>query len=247
MDFNNNNEHGFPDPTVSPEDNTPDIMPTGGQNSVNLDRNSYNIGTEDPFNYNPNNPQAQQQQYGQQTTYSDPKPGYQVPPPAGFAKPSEGGFGGSQFAYGQPYRNYPTGLATASLVLGVVSIVFCIVFTFIVPLLILPILGIILGIVYKTKKYPVARGTSTAGIICSSIGLIIPIIIYVIIFSFIMNLGTYIDEYKAADPAGFAQIQQQIADEVEPLLDQYPEAREELERYVEQYPVFGELFEDVLD
>ncbi len=86
---------------------------------------------------------------------------------------------------GMPYK---TGLATASLVIGILSLV--LIFTgliFIPPLGFLPIVGIILGCVYKSKHYPVGKGTSTAGITCSAVALVLSLLFIVLIVYVVMN------------------------------------------------------------
>lgn len=86
---------------------------------------------------------------------------------------------------GMPYK---TGLATASLVIGILSLVLLFTgFLFIPPLGVLPIVGIVLGGVYKSKHYPVGKGVSTAGIICSSIALALSILFIALCIFIVMN------------------------------------------------------------
>lgn len=107
-------------------------------------------------------------------------------------------------ANGMPYK---TGLATASLVIGIVSLVLTFSFMiFIPPLGILPIIGIILGCVYKGKKQPVGKGTSTAGIICSAASLVLSVGFIAICVYAVMNYMPEIMEYlKAIDPDIYEQ------------------------------------------
>lgn len=86
---------------------------------------------------------------------------------------------------GMPYK---TGMATASLVLGILSLVLTFSgFIFIPPLGLLPIVGLILGCIYKSKHYPVGKGLSTAGIICSVVALVLSILFLVIVVYVMMN------------------------------------------------------------
>ena len=74
------------------------------------------------------------------------------------------------------YQQTSTGMATASLVLGIISIVMGIPMMALPFLFLVPVIGLILGIVFKTKRLPVGKGLSTAGIITSSIGIVLPIV-----------------------------------------------------------------------
>ncbi|MDR0947188.1 MAG: DUF4190 domain-containing protein [Ruminococcus sp.] len=92
----------------------------------------------------------------------------------------------SPYAYGTPYKYYPTGLATASLVLGIVSIF--------AGIPILSIVGIILGIIFKTKHYPVGRAASTGGIIFSIIGLVVFIVSTILMFAYMNEIFDLIEQ-----------------------------------------------------
>lgn len=116
----------------------------------------------------------------------------------------------NQYQYGGMYTDpngmpYKTGLATASLVIGIISLVLT--FTgmiYIVP--ILPIIGIILGCIYKGKHYPVGKGASTAGIICSVIALVLSILFIVLIVYIMMNYMPQVMELlKESDPNVYQQ------------------------------------------
>lgn len=114
-------------------------------------------------------------------------------------------YGGLYFdANGMPYK---TSLATASLVIGIVSLVLTFSFLiFVPPLGILPIIGIILGCVYKGKKQPAGKGTSTAGIICSAASLVLSVGFIAICVYAAMNYMPEIMEYlKAMDPDIYEQ------------------------------------------
>ncbi len=82
-----------------------------------------------------------------------------------------------------------SGLATASMVLGIISIVLWLFLMMFPPLLLLPIISIILGIVHKTKHLPVGKGSSTAGIVTSTISLVLCIALIVIAVVIVMNSG----------------------------------------------------------
>jgi hypothetical protein len=280
MDFLNNDGNGFPDPTQTPEDNAPDIMP---ENSVDLNKNSYHFQTGDPVGFSPTEQKQQPEQGYTAPQYQEPQsyqpqnvhtmPDYQ--PGQSNTLPGHGGQGygqqgyrdpsaadfkdgrlpytgnsqnggdpytqgyqappasGSQYAYGEPYRNYPTGLATASLVIGIVSIVFAVLNAILFPLIIVPIVGLILGIVYKTKRFPVARGTSTAGIICCSLGIVFPILILVASFALVLGAGGMMEEYRTQNPEEYEQIMDQYESQMEPYFEQNPELRRQFEEIFE--------------
>jgi hypothetical protein len=117
-----------------------------------------------------------------QPTYSQPA---YTPPPFG-----------TQPAYPQ---DYPTGMATASLVIGIISfLIGLFIFALPIPLLILPIIGIILGCVYKSKHYPVGKGSSTAGIVLSALTVVFVILGYVLIVAFLPQMLEYLE---MTDPA----------------------------------------------
>jgi hypothetical protein len=116
-------------------------------------------------------------------SYGQSAPAY-TPPPFG-----------TQPSYPQ---EYPTGLATASLVIGIISFVMgLLVFALPIPFGILPIIGIILGCVYKSKHYPVGKGASTAGIILSAVTLVLCIIGYVLILT---SLPQMLETLQQTDP-----------------------------------------------
>ncbi|MBQ8787885.1 MAG: DUF4190 domain-containing protein [Oscillospiraceae bacterium] len=71
-------------------------------------------------------------------------------------------------------------MAVASLVLGIISIVFSY-FTAMLPFLfIVPIIGIVLGALHKSKHLPVGKRLSTAGIVTSIVGIVLTLLIYVL-------------------------------------------------------------------
>jgi hypothetical protein len=114
----------------------------------------------------------------------------------GYGQPMQNGYGTQQpmnNSYGnaqQPYQSsinngynqqnyYPantsTSMATASMVLGIISIVF--------GGGLWSILGVVFGILYMNKGTPIARGRAKTGVICSVIGFVIGIISTLIFFA----------------------------------------------------------------
>lgn len=173
---------------------------TGGDPMPNTDR-SYGAPREqqenpymqsvDPYNQqaqqnqNPYNQQGQQP-YNQGYTYNQ-----QNIPQQGYVNPQ---------SYGaQGYQPYPlhqsTGMAVASLVLGIISIVMALPAMGFPALFLVPIIGLILGIVFKCKRLPVGKGISTAGIVTSAIGIIIPIAILAVMVVLLLTNGARIMEF----------------------------------------------------
>lgn len=164
---------------------------------------------QQPYNVPPQNGQYPQGQNGQ--PYQQP---YNVPPQNGqyqqgqnpYGMP-QAGYGYTPQGYGMPYQQPSKGMAVASLVLGILSIVFGL-FMFNAPVLFLmPIIGLILGIVFKSKKLPVGKGMSTAGIITSAIGLAIPILLLVIVVVMLMTNGAEVMKFlKEYSPEEYKQL-----------------------------------------
>ncbi|MBD5146301.1 MAG: DUF4190 domain-containing protein [Ruminococcus sp.] len=180
----------------------------------------------DPYNQQPM--QGQQMQNGQQYNVP-PQNGqpyqqqYNVPPQNGqyqqgqnpYGMP-QGGYAAPQ-GYGVPYQPQPqqsTGMAVASLVLGIISICTGL-FMFSFPFLFLvPIIGIILGIVFKSKKLPVGKGMSTAGIITSVIGLVIPIALLIFVIVMLVTNGAELMQYmKQVSPEQYEQLYEMYGDQ----------------------------------
>lgn len=105
-------------------------------------------------------------------------------------------------------------MAVASLVLGILSICTGL-FMFNVPFLfLLPIIGIILGIVFKCKKLPVGKGMSTAGIITSSIGLAIPLALLAFVIVMLLTHGAELMQYlKEISPDQYEQLYEIYGDQ----------------------------------
>lgn len=189
--MNEQNNQGTPTPAGDPFHETPkETVPAG-----------------DPFHYNPadaaQTPTAQNTftpQPAQNTAFT-PEPAQSTPftPEPAQSTPFTPPPFGTQPAYMQ---EYPTGLATASMVIGIISIVIFFGFYSFPPLLLLPIIGIILGCVYKSKRYPVGRGSSTAGIVCSVISLVLFIAVLILAVANIQYLLELIKDY---DPAAYEQ------------------------------------------
>ena len=84
----------------------------------------------------------------------------------------------------KPVKKNKEGLLTASLVIGIISIIFsAILNVLIVPL---AILGLIFGIVGKSSK---GKGKKIAGIVLNSLALFIAIIVFSIIMAFVVSIA----------------------------------------------------------
>lgn len=179
-------------------------------------------------------PYANNQQNTQNNTQSADFDPYKQPGFDPYKQPYNNGYNNGYNPYGQNPAmvngTYPTGLATASLVIGIISILSVLFMFAFTPLFILPIIGIILGAVYKSKHYPVAKGVSTAGIITSAASLVLAVVILIVAVVFIVNL-MYSD-----DGSGMRTFMQM-------LKDYSPEVYEE---YYEQfYSDFPEWFDGI--
>ncbi len=184
--------------------------------------NEYNTPPADPYNQQPvqnsypqqngqQNPYpGQQNPYTQQQQYNAPNGQYQQNytynqqniPQQGYARPQ------GYAPYGMPYQQpQSTGMAVASLVLGIISIVTGL-FMFSFPVLfLLPIIGLILGIVYKTKKFSVGKGLSTAGIVTSALGLLIPLALLILVVVLLLTNGAELMEYiKQTSPEQYEEL-----------------------------------------
>ncbi len=184
-------------------------------NPFNEDKNNtpnseYNTPPADPYNQQPvqngypqQNPYTQQQynapngQYQQNYTYNQ-----QNIPQQGYAQPQ------GYAPYGMPYQQpHSTGMAVASLVLGILSVITGL-FMFNFPVLfLLPIIGLILGIVYKTKKLSIGKGLSTAGIITSALGLLIPLALLIFVIVMLLTNGAELMQYiKQTSPEQYEEL-----------------------------------------
>lgn len=239
----NNNPYNMPNSNPYNQQNAnPYNMPNSNPyNQPNS--NPYNQSNANPYNQhnsgaynqggNPYNmPGAYQNNYStpiQQGSYNSAQQGAYDPykqPYDPYKQPyAYNQYGGYQYG-GYQNGTYPIGMAVASFIIGIVSIVLFIFMIAFPPIVILPIIGIILGAVYKTKHYPVGKGISTAGIITSSIsvGLVLLIYIFAIIFIFSM------------DSSVMQQVLQSIKDDDPELYKYY---------YEQLYPFFPQWFEGI--
>ncbi|MEZ3453621.1 MAG: hypothetical protein K1W17_04545 [Oscillospiraceae bacterium] len=189
---------------------------------------------QQPLNYDPYNQQpAQGQQYAQNQQQYDLPPqngqngqnpygaqgGFnynQQNVPQGGYVPPQGYYANQGYGYNAPYQQpqQSTGMAVASLVLGILSICTGL-FMFNVPFLfLLPIIGIILGIVFKCKKLPVGKGMSTAGIITSAIGLAIPLALLAFVIVMLLTHGAELMQYlKEISPDQYEQLYEIYGDQ----------------------------------
>lgn len=94
----------------------------------------------------------------------------------------------NQQYYGQqqPMPQGSQAKAIASMVLGILSIIFCCIYTWVA--LVLAIVGLVLAILSKKNNEP-GKGFATAGLVCSIIGLAIAIISIIIAIVFVSILG----------------------------------------------------------
>lgn len=117
------------------------------------------------------------------------QPGYGMPQPPvppqiqpGYGMP-QGNGPMPQLGYGMPLYGYPPrkqgtsdGLAIASMVLGIVSILICLWFYISLPC---AVVGLVLGCVYRAKGGK--NGMSVAGIACSSVAIALAILMIVMV------------------------------------------------------------------
>ena len=177
---------------------------------------------KDPFNeekptQQPQQPQQYQQPYQQNYNYNQQNINQQ-----GYIPPQHDGYGYTQYT---PYPQQPSqGMAVASLVLGIVSIVFSLLTSMVPFLFLVPIIGLILGILHKSKHLPVGKGLSTAGIVTSIIGLVLPVVIIILCIVLLFSMGN--------NPA-FSEI---IRESMDMIKETSPEEYEML------YEAYGEVF-----
>lgn len=195
------------------------IHPCGSKRSIVMDefKNEPNPFDEisgenapDPYNTQPQQSAGQYNIPNQQPQQSGYSPNNQQQPGAYGGQYQQGSYTYSQGVPVQGYAPYQqpqsTGMAVASLVLGIISLCSGL-FMFVFPVLFLmPIIGLILGIVYKCKKLSVGKGLSTAGIITSAIGLAIPVVILVIVVVLLLSSGAEIMNYvKQVSPEEYEE------------------------------------------
>ena len=174
----------------------------------------------DPYNQQPTqgavpytyDPYAQQ---GQQP--ADP---YSQSP--NYANYMQNQYGGG--VYAMPQRA-PEGMATASLVMGILAIV-SLITVYLPP--IFGILGIVFGCIYKSKHYPNGNGKANAGIICSVIGLILIIALIAFSVSLVTNpevMQQYMELIREQDPELYDQM-------YDMYYDQFPQWFESIKLFV---------------
>ncbi len=197
-EFNNNNLDNKEPQNGTPENGQP-------YDPYNQPVNPANGQPYDPYNQQPTqgavpytyDPYAQQNaQQGQQ-----PYDPYSQSP--NYANYVQNQYGGG--AYAIPQRA-PEGMATASLVMGILSIV-----SFITVYLppVFAILGIVFGCIHKSKHYPNGNGKATAGIVCSVIGLLFIVGMFALGLSLMNNpeiMRQSLEMIKEQDPETYDQL-----------------------------------------
>lgn len=179
-------------------------------NNNNLDNKEPQNGTPengqpyDPYNQpvNPANGQPYDP-YAQQNAQQGQQPYDPYSQSPNYANYVQNQYGGG--AYAIPQRA-PEGMATASLVMGILSIV-----SFITVYLppIFAILGIVFGCIHKSKHYPNGNGKATAGIVCSVIGLLFIVGMFALGLSLMNNpeiMRQSLEMIKEQDPETYDQL-----------------------------------------
>ncbi len=158
----------------------------------------------DEFNKDPFNEEKPQQQY-QQPYQQNYNYNQQNINQQGYVPPQQGGYGYKQYT---PYPQQPSqGMAIASLVIGIASIVFALLIAMFPFLIVVPIIGIILGALHKGKHLPVGKGISTAGIVTSIISIVLTILIYVGCFLLVIFcMDEMIDFIRQTSPEDYEML-----------------------------------------
>ncbi len=160
----------------------------GGYSQNGYSQNGYAQSGYNQNNYDRNNPANYNQYgYGQQN------------------------YGGYQNPYGGYAPRPSQGLAVASLVCGILGVMTSIAGFGFPILFLLPIAGLILGIVHKVKGIPLGKGMSTAGIVLSIIGMVLPIVLLIAV---IANMPSLLDYVETMDPETYEEIYEEYADEM---------------------------------
>lgn len=215
-EFNNNDKNPFDEQDTGSTDTSgtydPYNQPRQPANPYSQPQQPANPYNQPQQNSNPYYGQSAQgtnpynQSYQQQGTYNQynqqniPQQGY-VPP-----------------QYGTPYQPYPqnqsAGMAVASMVLGIISIAFSLFMLAFPVLFLIPIIGIVLGIVFKSKRLQIGKGMSTAGIITSVIGLLLPILLVIIAAVLIVTNGHEVMEFlKTYSPEEYNELYEMYGDQ----------------------------------
>ncbi|SHI23491.1 protein of unknown function [Sporobacter termitidis DSM 10068] len=193
----------------------PEQQPPDGEPAADEGRNTPQKPEAIPGENPPQPPYPPQRHYqhrpaAPEEPYTAPGPRppqnpYQQRPPYGY--PSQQPYAPqnpyAQYGY-NPYQNYygrvpGSGKATASLVLGIVSLVFA--FMSVLSVVSLPcgIIGLILGNGARKELPPEqGRGQATAGMICSIVGLVIAVIVFA---AFLVSTLTAVSFYSQYGPA----------------------------------------------
>lgn len=181
-----NNQNSGYDPSQSgytePQTGYNTVNGSGYYNQNGYNQNNYNQNGYNQNNYDMNNPNNYQyNQYG----------------------------GGYQDPYFQ--RQPSQGMAIGSLVCGIVGLSAGLL-GWVFPLLfVVPIVGLILGIVFKVKYPGFAKGISTAGIVLSAIGIALPFVFIIIAVASLPQLMEWMQE---VDPEAYEELYEEYADEL---------------------------------
>lgn len=216
MDEFNNDKNPFDEQPSGGQDVNPYAQQGGQQQDINpyaqQGGNPYDQPNPNPYNQQPQqnaNPYNQPQNANpyQQNPYNQSNQQNFNP----YAQ--QGGWQGMAQVQ-MNAANQSTGMATASLVLGIISIIMGLPALALPFLFLIPIIGLILGIVYKTKHLPLGKGLSTAGIITSSIGLVLPIVfVFIAAFWLIANGAEAMEYIRQVSPELYEEYREQFGDQ----------------------------------
>lgn len=170
----------------NPTENTPEFPQNGGVNPAGEQENQPNPAPAEQPQPNPVAPEQPQPEAPAPGTFEQPQ-APQAPAAPAYAPPPQQAAPGHAPQYGQPQLQPQKGLAIASLVLGIVSIVMCLVWYLSVPA---GVVGVILGFVAKSRKQP--KNFWLWGIILGFVGLALSIIITIIALVVVTSM---INEY----------------------------------------------------
>jgi hypothetical protein len=139
------------------------------------------------MNYNPP-PQQPPQGYGPPP--QQPPQGYGPPPPPGYGPPQ-----------GMPGAPLPKGMAIASLILGIVSLVICFIWYVSIPCGVVAIILGAISISKCNKGEAAGKGMATAGLVLGIIG--------VVLIGILVIIGVSALSYFKSNPQALEQLQQQ--------------------------------------
>ena len=167
-EFNNNEKRNFEEESFA--DNTPSADPYNNPAPYN---------NPDPYNQ----PVKNSKPSGQQNYNYNYQNEQQIPPDYDpYKQPYD--------PYRQPFnQHYPTGAATASMVFGILGLICAATmmnYMLLIPM-IFPVLGLIFGIYFKTRHYPVGKASSTAGIVTSIVAIVITIGVFILALFLVLN------------------------------------------------------------